>query len=259
MGDLADDPSEYVHDRVERAAKAMRTGDESHQPSSGAPAAAGAANKAVRSAGDLQGGGDASGRDAAQNPHDRIGRAISDRCADSLSLIERIFGSPDDEPAIRDSFDDSEWRDRLERWFNPDFDEIVPDGVDAPALPDTVPAPADNPGAAPGAVDTDTAKVAPDSVISVDDGGIGSRGTPQRDATTDLPSNGIPMQMPAGAPVAPSAPNSGHAGHGNADGAALAATFGSGNAMDARSADMAACGTSQVPLEPGRQPGVTPD
>ncbi len=268
MRDAADEHAQAVRQRAERAADAVRAASVSHRPAPGTPAESGPATDEGTESSPAPLAGDAatSGRtDAGGQARELVEGPIHDRCGDALEFLSRIIGSPDDDiDSVGGGFDDSAWRDRLEQWFHPDVDDIIDvpdDSVEFPVLPVTLPAPDDRPASASGAVTTDTTQAAPESVISVNESGTSSRGashSPQRD-THDLPSNGIPMRMPAGAPTAPFGPASGHAGHGNTDGSTIAATFGSGNAMAARLAGMALSGTSRVPFEPGRQPGVTPD
>ncbi|MQA63779.1 MAG: hypothetical protein GEU86_20450 [Actinophytocola sp.] len=159
-------------------------------------------------------------------------------------------------------------RTRFEAWFSGELDDVVAElPTDDFEVVDELPAPFGPPasGAAGAADVTDTVDVeraghltgvatdhsqhaASDDDASARDGG-----------NQNFPSDGIPVRMPAGSPAAPSIPGTGLAGAGNTDGAPLAITHGSGNTLCAAMANKVLSGAYVAPVEPGRQPGVTPD
>lgn len=258
--DFASDPAQFLHAGAESAAEAIRTGGEPHQaddaasqngssPDKDGTSSPGTVGALAETVGTVEDDG-AEARDLAQN-------SVMESCGGSSALIKRLLGADQESP-----FEDSGWEDRFQEWFEPGFDDIISvpeNSLDVPGLPNKLPAPADRPASAPNAAagHSGALPVALDSTQD-DDTSRGMSDNDSREFIPELPSNGIPLQMP-GAPAAPSVPNSGHAGHGNADGSTVGATFGLGNALDALMADTALVGTSRVPVEPGRQPGVTPD
>lgn len=158
---------------------------------------------------------------------------------------------------------------RFEQWFGGELNDVVAElPTDDFRVVDELPAPFGPP--ASGAADvTDTVDVeqadaaghvtgvATDlsqDAASDDDSSARSAGDNQ-----NFPSDGIPLRMPAGSPAAPSIPGTGLAGAGNTDGAPLAITHGSGNTLSAAMANKVLSGAYVAPVEPGRQPGVTPD
>ncbi|GAA5106220.1 hypothetical protein [Haloechinothrix salitolerans] len=169
--------------------------------------------------------------------------------------------------ALDDATHLDDLREKLTGWFRPAADEVLPGlpgGIADGAAPLPMPAPSvpagvggsvsDNPFLA----DSATAQAAP---ILAAAGGSADRDADVVAASdvTDSPSDGSPLRLPAGAPAAPSAPANGGATGGHADGSPFAVTSGSGLALTALSAAKALTGAAVAPVEPGRQPGVTPD
>lgn len=256
--DLAGDPAHLLRKGAERASEALGTGGEPHLVGNTGQRGDSAQDDESPSPGSAEDLVDVVGdaEETATQSGDRVQNSFMESCEGALAVFEAVPGSGEQNP-----FEGADWQDRFEDWFASGLDDIVeiPENpVGVPLLPGTLSAPSDHLASLPGTA-AGSAGTVPATVDAVQRDGT-SRGFSDdaREFIPELPSNGIPLQMP-GAPAAPSAPNSGHAGHGNADGSTVGATFGSGSALDAESADMALVGTSRVPFEPGRQPGVTPD
>lgn len=247
------DPAHFLRKGAEEAADSLRTGSEPHPVSPEAESDSDTAADVVSSIDEADEITDVeqAREDAPGSADGFADESFADRCAETMSVFEGLLGSSDENP-----LEDSEWGDRISEWFGPqDIFELPGSPIAIPGLPGTLPA--YGPPAAPGLA-TEFAGLAP---VSATENGTSSRTTPDdvRDITSELPSDGMPLQLPMGAPTAPFSQNGGHAGHGNADGSTVGATFASGNAVFAGLADTALTGTDRVPFEPGCQPGVTPD
>lgn len=186
------------------------------------------------------------------------------------ALFERLLGSDYYQPPEqgKNPFDcdgdfATEFCDRLEGWFNPgDVGDIVDE------LPDVDPENPDTPAPGVPAIGDGTDAERADSTgrddlpaIGAGDSGTSERGSPANWvlAATDFPGDGIPMRVPTGAPVAPSTAGAGTAGASHADGSPQVITSILGRASAATTACEANTGAAAAPVEPGRQPGVTPD
>lgn len=252
--EFMNDPAHFLRKGAEEAADSLRTGNEPHPVASGAESDSDTAADVVSSIDEADEITDVEQvrEDATGSDGESVDESFTDRCAETMSVLEGLLGSSDENP-----LEDTEWGDRISEWFGPqDIIELPGSPIAIPGLPGTLPAD-DAPATAPGLA-TEFAGLSP---VSVTESGTSSRTTSDdvRDVTSELPSGGMPLRLPMGAPTAPFSQNGGHAGHGNADGSTVGATFASGNAVFASLADTALTGTDRVPFEPGRQPGVTPD
>ncbi len=158
-------------------------------------------------------------------------------------------------------------RDKLNNWFHPAADDVLPGlpgGIAEGAAPMPMPAPSVPAGVGGSVADNpfladDVAEHAAPVLAAAGGSMDNAADTVAASDVTDSPSDGSPLRLPAGAPAAPSAPANGGATGGHADGSPFAVTSGSGFALIAASATKVLTGASVAPLEPGRQPGVTPD
>lgn len=204
--------------------------------------------------------------DAESNLNEIAGRPLDGVGA----LLERLLGSDYYQPPEqgKNPFDcdgefATEFCDRLDGWFNPgDVEDIVGE------LPDIDPENPDTPAPGVPAIGDGTDAERADSTgrdglpsIGAGDSGTSERGSPANWvlAATDFPGDGIPMRMPTGAPAAPSTAGAGTAGASHADGSPQVITSILGRASTAETACEANTGATAAPVEPGRQPGVTPD
>ncbi|WP_157361765.1 hypothetical protein [Haloechinothrix halophila] len=169
--------------------------------------------------------------------------------------------------ALDDAGHLNDLRDKLDSWFRPAADDVLPalpGGITDGAAPMPMPAPSVPAGVGGSVSDnpflTDSAIEQATPILSAAGGSIDrAANAAAASDVTDSPSDGSPVRLPAGAPAAPSAPANGGATGGHADGSQFAVTSGSGLALIAASATKALTGASVAPVEPGRQPGVTPD
>lgn len=223
-----------------------------------------------------------SDRDADENPVDSsLGLSDSTQAsADGIAaMLDGLFGmSPQHsargdlslDGAIDDAAQLDGLRNQISHWLTPAATGVLPDvpvpgGMDQGAAPMPMPlpsAPSGHSGVGGSVVGqihhADFAVKHADSNHSAT--GDSDRGTHHAadSDVSDSPSDGGPIGLPTGAPGAPAAPGTGNAG-GHADGSPFAVTSGSGIALGAIQAAKAVSGAGFAPIEPGRQPGVTPD
>lgn len=179
------------------------------------------------------------------------------------TYLEDLFGPGYEPPAAGDSPAWDAWRDRVEEWVEAgsagDVPEFPIDDLPELDLPDESETPTDPFGAdAPIATVVNIVGYPSDASTDVTQRGTSPRGTPGDVDDSDFPSTGLPVQLPAGAPVAPVPAPGGAAGAG-ADTAPAAVASPALDASAASAALEAISGALGAPMQLGRQPGVTPD
>lgn len=202
--------------------------------------------------------------------HDDVESSLRETSGESLDgvsgLLERLLGSeyrpPEhgENPFGCDGEFAAEFCDRIDDWFDPD--DVVGELPDVdPESPDATGPGGPSSSEGTDAVRADTAGLGGPRVTGADESGTSERGSPAgwTLAATDFPGDGIPSRMPTGAPVAPSTAGAGTAGASHADGSPQVITSILGRASAAATACEANTGAAAAPVEPGRQPGVTPD